>query len=288
VRNPDGVYVEMMEDDPLPAQTRQGRKTIPTAIRYATLSTPDLAGSVRYLTEGLGMRASGIALHDTAHEALWGMADAFCERQVLCSGADHDSILLEVVQYHSPVGQPFPKDYGLSDQRIRSIGLGDPQDAAGMHALLQQAQAAGARRTDNIIDLGIAAFVSISDPQGFAQELMWAKPGLAQSSFGFSSASAIDYPAPDDRRVAASVHIAAPAKIVFDVLSDHEALTDWAGLGRVELDKPGNPDPAGRRAERVIHGAMGTLREQITEVTPNESIRYRIIEGVTSPDVVYE
>ncbi len=279
VRNPDGVFVELMEDDPLPAQTQQGRTAVPAAIRYATLSTPNLASSVRYLTEGLGLRASDIALHDAAHETLWGMNDAQCERQVLCSGSDHDSILLEVVQYHDPVGQPLPKDYCLSDQRIRSIGLGDPRNPAGMQALLKQAQKAGAQCTDNVLDLGSAAFASVIDPQGFAQELMWVQAGRAQKSFGFSPASACDYPAPDNRRVAASIHIAAPAKQVFAVLCDHRALTDWAGLGRVELDKPGNPDPAGRHVERVIHGAMGTLREQITEAIPNASTRYRIIEG---------
>ena len=42
VRNPDGVYVEIMEDDPLPQFNRRGRIDCPAAIRSVTLSVPEL------------------------------------------------------------------------------------------------------------------------------------------------------------------------------------------------------------------------------------------------------
>ena len=87
VRNPDGVYVELMEDDPLPAQNARGRQDCPVAIRSATLSTPDMDASVDFLTRGLGMREVPRQLHEDAHEALWGLAGARCERRVFSDGS---------------------------------------------------------------------------------------------------------------------------------------------------------------------------------------------------------
>jgi catechol 2,3-dioxygenase-like lactoylglutathione lyase family enzyme len=279
VRNPDGVFVELMEDDPLPAQNHEGRRTAPAAIRSVTLSTPDLAASVGYFCGGLGMSTHDKPLHDSEHEALWELEGAHCHRQVLTSGHGGSSILLEVVEYQKPAARPFPPNYRLCDQRIINISLGDPQRFDGISATLAQAEGAGARCLSAPVTIGPAECVYLTDPLGFSQEICSAKYGSAPRSADLARSEAGSRPAPDDRSVSAEVCVSAPAAAVFAVLSDHAGLSDWAGLGEVRLDQPGHPDPAGRHAERVIAGPFGALREQITEVEPDRRCRYRIIEG---------
>ena len=63
VRSPDGVYVEIMEDDPLPTPAGRERTDCPAAVRAVTLSTPDLDASVAYFTALNGKGPEEIALH---------------------------------------------------------------------------------------------------------------------------------------------------------------------------------------------------------------------------------
>ena len=58
VRSPDGVFVEIMEDDPLPQPVGSERGDCPVAVRSVTLSTPNLEASVAYLT-AINGRAGG-------------------------------------------------------------------------------------------------------------------------------------------------------------------------------------------------------------------------------------
>ena len=56
VRNPDGVYVEIMEDDPLPQFNQRGRVDCPSAIRSVTLSVPQLADAAAFFETGIGLK----------------------------------------------------------------------------------------------------------------------------------------------------------------------------------------------------------------------------------------
>lgn len=285
VRNPDGVYVELMEDDPLPAQNARGRQHCPVAIRSATLSTPDIAASADFVARGLGMREVPVALHEAAHEALWGLAGARCERRVFADGSGDTTMLLELVQYCDPPGRPLPADYRLCDQRILNVCFGDPRGSAGVMALHRQALAAGARQNCAPLNLGPAGCVYVTDPLGFSWEFMWARPGRAQRAFGFVPLPADHRPVLDNQRAEASLRIAAPAADVFAVLGDHDGMSDWAGLGACRLVHRGDTESGGRGAERVLEGPLGTIREQITDWLPDRGYRYRIIEG--SPFVGY-
>ena len=110
VRNPDGVYVEIMEDDPLAgAGLAPSRSACPVAVRSVTLSVPDLARSEAFFSRGLGLERSDAALRAPEHEALWGLAGAQTRSGVFTAG----SVLVEVVQYLDPVGRPRPA--GLPD-----------------------------------------------------------------------------------------------------------------------------------------------------------------------------
>ncbi len=62
VRNPEGVFIEVMEDDPLRGRTRDVRPDCRVAARSVTLSVPDLEKSKRFFMGALGMPESAAAL----------------------------------------------------------------------------------------------------------------------------------------------------------------------------------------------------------------------------------
>lgn len=286
VRNPDGVFVELMEDDPLPDENGVGRQDCPVAVRTATMSTPDMARSVEFVTQGLGMRELPIVLHGDEHEALWGLAGASCERRVFVGGTGNETILLEIVQYLKPLGKPLPADYRLCDQGILNICFGDPQSGKGVYAMLEQSRANGAvATTRKVLDLNLVGCVYVDDPLGFSYEFMWAKPGWAHKAFGFVPSPMAERPELDNQRVDCTIKIAASPERLFAELGDHEGLSTWAGLGQIKLDKPGQGERNGRFAERIVNSPVGSIREQITEWTPGQGYRYRILEG--SPFVGY-
>lgn len=286
VRNPDGVFVELMEDDPLPRQNARGRLDCPVAIRAVTLSTPDFAASARFLREGLGLRESELVLHEDAHEAIWGLPGARARRQVFVDGSAAPTLLLELVEYLDPPGRPLPPDYRLCDQRILNACFGDPQGPAGVMALLARAEAASARRTCAPLKLGLAGCVYVDDPQGFSWEFMYAKPGWAQRLFGFVPSAAAARPRLANQRVEAEVALAAAPPTVFAAVGEHERIGQWSGLGDMRLLRAGTSTRNGRGALRATRTPLGRVVEEITEWRPGAGYRYRIVEG--GPFVGYQ
>ena len=104
MRSPDGVFVEIMEDDPLISRGGQAPASADclVTVRSVTLSVADLDQSAAFLSDGLGMPASGAALRRPEHEALWGLPGAATRSQVFDAG----DVLVEVVQYLDPAGRP--------------------------------------------------------------------------------------------------------------------------------------------------------------------------------------
>lgn len=289
VRNPDGVYVEIMEADPLPEGNDKGRNdkdvmnsrmACPVAIRSVTLSTPDLEKTTAFLTQGLGMRVSTVALHDDAHEAIWNLDGARCTRRVFIGGSGNETMLLEAVQYHDPVGQPFPPGYRLCDQRILNVAFGDPSGPSGLRAMRRSARAAGAKPNCPHIQMGVAGCVYVQDPLGFSFEFMWARWKLGHRLFGFLPSPIHQRPQADNQRFALSTEIAAPTAKAFDRVSDHTRLGSWSGLGASRLLRAGHTAANGRGAVRGISGPFGEIHEEVTDFVPNTSYRYRVIKGL--------
>lgn len=280
VRNPDGVFVELMEDDPLPGENSKGRMACPVAIRSITLSTPDLEKTTAFLTQGLGMRVSDIALHDDAHEAIWNLDGAHCTRRVFLGGSGSETILFEAVQYHDPLGHPFPADYRLCDQRILNVAFGDPSGPAGLRAMRRRARAAGATPNCPHIQMGVAGCVYVQDPLGFSFEFMWARWKLGHRLFGFLPSPIHQRPQADNQRFALSADIAAPIAKVFNRVSDHAQLGTWSGLGASRLLRMGDGATNGRGAVRCIRGPFGEILEEITDFVHGTSYRYRVIKGL--------
>jgi catechol 2,3-dioxygenase-like lactoylglutathione lyase family enzyme len=120
VRNPEGVFIEVMEDDPLRGHTHDARPDCKVAARSVTLSVADLEKSKRYFIDALGMPESMAVLRRPEHEALWGLDGARTRSVVLDAG----NVLVELVQYLDPVGKPWPGGHRISDQGILNIAFG--------------------------------------------------------------------------------------------------------------------------------------------------------------------
>jgi uncharacterized protein YndB with AHSA1/START domain/catechol 2,3-dioxygenase-like lactoylglutathione lyase family enzyme len=263
-----------MEDDPLPQPPGSERAGTPAAVRSVTLSTPDLDASVAYLTAINGHGPEPIELHAPEHEALWGLQGAACKRAVFRSG----DVLVEVVEYTSPVGKPWPPGYRICDQGILNVAYG-ARTKRDHGAVVERALAFGACPNWRPFHLGQAGVVYFNDPLGFSVEVLWMGPGASDRRYGFEPVPREKRPRPDPYAVEATVRIAAPAARVWQVLCDQEGMSRWAGFDSVRLIREGFHEPSGVGAERLLSGSAGVLVEQIVGFEPERQIRYRVIEG---------
>ena len=117
VRDPDGVLIELLEEDPRAGRPRpRPRRGVPAAARSVTLSVPDLERS-RAVFEGvLGLEVAGAGWHRPEHEELWGLAGA--ERESVALWAD--DMIVELVQYTGSAGQAVAA-------RVQGLGPGAPE-----------------------------------------------------------------------------------------------------------------------------------------------------------------
>ena len=277
VRNPDGVYVEIMEDDPLPEFNRRGRIDCPAAIRSVTLSVPQLSDGAAFFEKGIGLKASTVALHAPEHEALWGLAGAITESRLFEGG----EVLVEVVQYLDPVGRPRPHDYRLSDQGILNIAFGARRNA-DFDAVYRRAEAFGAESNCRPVHLpGAGSVVYVNDPYGFSVEILRTKPGLSDWVFGFEPRAPHKRPDPDTRRIEHRININARADKVWDAITDQDNMAEWIGFDPVTVRREGWTQRHGAGSERVLQGprGVGQVVEQVIAASPQQSLRYRVIEG---------
>ena len=181
VRSPDGVFVELMESDPLSTASSSTHRDCAVAVRSITLSVADLPQTASFIEQGIGLREAHVPLHTSEHEALWGLAGARTQSKTFVAG----DVLVEVVQYLSPQGKPWPEGYRISDQGILNIAFGarNKRDHAEVY---RRCIAAGARPNCQPVQMPGAGVVYVNDAQGFSFELLWTKPGRADRQWGFS------------------------------------------------------------------------------------------------------
>jgi catechol 2,3-dioxygenase-like lactoylglutathione lyase family enzyme/carbon monoxide dehydrogenase subunit G len=281
VRSPDGVFVELMEADPLPLGPGPGREACGTAVRSVTLSVPDLDQTVAFFGGALGLPRAAAALHGPEHEPLWGLAGARTRSAVFTAG----DVLVEAVQYLDPKGRPWPEGYRISDQGILNIAFG-ARSRADHVAIFNRTVAVGALPNCKPFQLPGAGVVYVNDPQGFSVELLWAKPGKADRDWGFEPLPIDERPPPDTHSIQQSVRVAAPAERAWKVLMDHEGMSAWSGFKSVTLERPGETDRDGRGAVRRLVSPLGAILEQVTCAEAPRLIRYRVIAG--SPFVCHQ
>ncbi len=120
-RDPNGIFIEMMENDIInPAMGAQSVYNLPVKTRSLTLSVPDLEEAEGYFSGVLGMELADITLHTPEMEELWDLAGAKNKTKLLLWG----DLLLELVQYTSPKGKPWPPDKHNGDAGLFHIALG--------------------------------------------------------------------------------------------------------------------------------------------------------------------
>ncbi|TMS52145.1 SRPBCC family protein [Mycobacterium sp. DBP42] len=78
----------------------------------------------------------------------------------------------------------------------------------------------------------------------------------------------------DVRRVAAD-----PA-VVWNIVSNHERMSEWTPSRRVVLESPGSPDRNGVGAIRALHTFGPVIRERITGFEPPTTLQYRLMSGL--------
>lgn len=170
VRDPEGVLLEIMEDDPLGdvCMVDQASDRPLVAVRSITLSVADMAQSENFFIDVLGMEpVEDGALHNASHAALWGLASAHRRERVLRAGG----VLVELVQYLDPIGRPRPDGYRISDQGILNIALGFRSQREFERAW-RRCRSAGLRGNWWPLRLGAWSVVYVNDNQGFSVELL--------------------------------------------------------------------------------------------------------------------
>lgn len=280
VRNPDGVYVEIMEDDPLAPNGHPALgPASPAAVRSVTLSVAELAKS-EAMFRGLGLKPSTALLHLPEHEAIWGLPGADARGRVFQAG----DVLVEIVDYLNPQSRPRPPGYRISDQGILNIAFG-AHNKRQHDELFRRALGAGAAPAHQPVHLPGAGVVYVNDPQQFSIELLW-MARWAENLWGMRPKPRNRRPAPDTRSIQHTVRIDAPVQAAWAVIADHEGMTAWNPLGAVRRITDGASDPNGYGSERLLSTPIGPTVEQVVQFDPPHCYRYRIIKG--SPLVCHQ
>ncbi len=171
VRDPEGVLIELMEDDPRAERPRERpRSEIPSVARAVTLSVEDLERSRRFFGEVLGLEP-GPDLHAPEHEGLWGLDGAVRESEAFWA----DDLVVELVAYSEPAPRPWPPGYRISDQGLLNIAFGFRR-RADFEAARSRCEEAGARGNAPPMRLGPWSVVYVNDDQGFSVELLHVEP----------------------------------------------------------------------------------------------------------------
>jgi catechol 2,3-dioxygenase-like lactoylglutathione lyase family enzyme len=179
-RDPEGVFIEVMEDDPRPpGSPNVARPEVPSAVRFVRASVPDLALATRFFTGVLGLiPASEPRLHRTPDEALWGLAGARLDTVELAAG----DCILELVHYREPKGRPRPAGYRISDLGLLNIAFGGRR-RLDYEAVVTRVRADGYPMHQEMTT-DFASVVYVEDGQGFSVELLHLEPG-SESRAGF-------------------------------------------------------------------------------------------------------
>jgi catechol 2,3-dioxygenase-like lactoylglutathione lyase family enzyme len=180
VLDPDGVVVELMEDDPrTPYPIDRAHPEFGAAARSIRLSVPDLERSLHFFVDTLGMKpASSDALHGPEHEAVWGLAGAKREIAVVWMG----DMWVELAQYADPFGRARPDDYRLCDQGLLNIGFGTREKEEYERTRDTVVSAGYHIETEGIIEFLTCLYAL--DDQGFSVEITYIAKE-ADEEFGF-------------------------------------------------------------------------------------------------------
>jgi len=165
-----GVIVELIEQPGTDASSAQEKR--PPAVRYTTLSVPDIEQARRYWTNTIGLvEEPREKLHLPEMEALWGL-DGAEQVSFLARGGDR---YFEIVEYRSPRGRPPAEDRILSDQGIMNPSVGY-RDRDQLDACAERVEAAGGTISAPFSPKGLPAGSYTRTPDGASVELYSVAP----------------------------------------------------------------------------------------------------------------
>lgn len=274
VRDPDGIYVELFESDPLSDSATEGIYTCDAAFRSMTITTENLAKSVQFAEQGLGLQRAKNQLHSDEHEQLWGFEEVLCERETFVS----QSMLLEYVYYEKPLVVKKNPHALLNDQGILNVAFGDKKSVKGIERMCTQARKAGAIPSD-WMRTPLGGCVYMKDPQGVSFEFMWARPGIGHKLTGYVPIKHTHYSSADNIRIENSIWIDAAPNDVFEFLTDYQRVSALFSGSKFEIINNGLCHAEGVGSELEIKGKLFTITVQIIHRECNKEIRYRILSG---------
>jgi uncharacterized protein YndB with AHSA1/START domain len=85
-------------------------------------------------------------------------------------------------------------------------------------------------------------------------------------------------------QIGLEIHIDAPRNRVWEILVDHERMPEWFPAREVIRRRPGQSDPNGVGACRVVRISGLAIEEIITAFKPGEHLEYSVIEGAPFVD----
>jgi len=183
IQDPEGNFIELMEDDPQPAGATarpRPRPNVPVIVRSMSLSVPSLERSRRFFVETLRCKeATAFTLHGPEHEELWGLKGATADKLLLWAG----DFLLELREYTNPKGKPFPDGYRISDQGFLNIAFGFRTREA-FTKITERLADSGYRGNSPPIHLFDWGVQYVNDDQCFSVELLFVEPE-ADKQMGF-------------------------------------------------------------------------------------------------------
>ena len=241
----------------MPSSSAPRVRDLPVATRFMTLSVPDLDEARNTWLHVLGLpEETEVVLHTPEHEALWGLEGASRESFVVRA----QDIFLEVVQYLDPVGKPWPEGYMISHIGPLNIALGvrdgTEHDALVAHCVEHGLQPNSTKPT-LLKKLWYAVYVN--DPHGFSIELLYHKRAGKKEKvnpFNLLELGFAPNPAPVTR-ASASAFTSAPPERVWEVLTDHEHMSDWSPFSESEVvSRPSDGGEVGT-VRRLTGGPVG-------------------------------
>lgn len=168
VRDPEGTWIELIEEDPLARAAKRWPGARAT-LRSVTISVPDLGAASRCWSEGIGLDDAPRALHLPEHEALWGLEGARRRERTLDAG----TALVELVEYEQPRGRPVPHDRRICDQGVMNVAF-VARDRASFDRTFERWVGLGFRPTSETpLDVGVFRVMYFDLPSGENVELLF-------------------------------------------------------------------------------------------------------------------
>jgi uncharacterized protein YndB with AHSA1/START domain len=85
-------------------------------------------------------------------------------------------------------------------------------------------------------------------------------------------------------QIGLEIHIGAPRSHVWEILKNHEQMPEWFPAREVIRRRPGEPDPDGIGAQRVVRIGGLAIEEVVTAFKPCEHLEYSVVEGAPFVD----